>query len=146
MNKLNVVNVLLWLLLAQQATAAESIGDLTVEVTGLGGNEGQVVANLFGESNDVMKIEQAYKQEKSAITGHHASLVFRQVPYGKYAVSVFHDQNANGKLDHNLLHLPAEPLGFSNHFSMGVFSGLPSFEKLQFVFEAGKEKVEIELR
>jgi uncharacterized protein (DUF2141 family) len=63
--------------------------------------------------------------------------------YGKYAVSVFHDENGNGTVDHNFLHFPAEPLGFSNDFHLGIFAGLPSFEKLQFEFTPGAEPVSI---
>jgi uncharacterized protein (DUF2141 family) len=56
---------------------------------------------------------------------------------------VFHDENGNGTLYHNILHFPAEPLGFSNQFYLGIFSGLPSFEKLQFEFTPGAEAVSI---
>jgi len=34
---------------------------------------------------------------------------------GKYAVSVFHDENSNGKLDTNFLGIPREGVGASNN-------------------------------
>ena len=36
---------------------------------------------------------------------------------GIYAAVVFHDENDNGEIDHNALHFPAEPLGFTGGFS-----------------------------
>lgn len=36
------------------------------------------------------------------------------LPYGTYAIAVFHDLNGNGQLDKNALGVPTEPYGFSN--------------------------------
>ncbi len=133
---------ILWLS-AQAAAAGETSGDLTLSVSGFSSDHGQVIANLFREGDDVMKIDKAYSQARATISGNRAQLVFRNLKYGKYAISVFHDENGNGTLDHNLLRFPAEPLGFSNQFHLGIFSGLPSFEKLQFEFTPGAEPVSI---
>lgn len=144
MNKYIVVSTLFALsLLAQTAAADPTEGDLTIVVSGFPNENGQVIANLFREGGDVMKIDKAYLHAREAISGNRAQLVFRNLKYGKYAVSVFQDENGNGTLDHNFLHFPAEPLGFSNQFHLGVFSGLPSFEKLQFDFAPGMETVPI---
>jgi len=43
-----------------------------------------------------------------------ASVVFSDLPVGEYAIKLFYDVNANGKLDTNLLGIPSEPFGFSN--------------------------------
>lgn len=130
-------------LLAQTAAADPMSGDLTIVVGGFSSDRGRAIANLFREGDDVMKIDKAYLHAREAISGNRAQLVFRNLPYGKYAVSVFQDENGNGTLDHNSLHFPAEPLGFSNQFHLGVFSGLPSFEKLQFDFAPEMEMVSI---
>jgi uncharacterized protein (DUF2141 family) len=147
MNKRIMVFILpILALLAQPAAADPMSGDLTLVVGGFPGDHGQVIANLFREGDDVMQIDQAYLHAREAISGNRAQLVFRNLPYGKYAVSVFHDENGNGMLDHNFLQFPAEPLGFSNNFHLGVFSGLPSFEKLQFDFVPGAETVSISVK
>jgi len=144
MNKCISISILSILSLLAQAAAADPMsGDLTILVGGFPNDRGQVIANLFREDDNVMKIDKAYLHERGAISGNRAQLVFRNLPYGKYAVSVFHDENGNGILDHNSLHLPAEPLGFSNHFNLGIISGLPSFEKLQFDFSPGTATVSI---
>lgn len=72
-----------------------------------------------------------------------ASIEFPDLAYGTYAVSVYHDKNDNGMLDHNVFHFPAEPLGFSNHFQLGLTSGMPTFEKMKFQFAADTGALEI---
>lgn len=147
MNKRIVISILSVLsLLAQAAVADPMSGDLTILVGGFKNDRGQVIANLFREGDDVMQIDKAYLHAREAISGNRAQLVFRNLPYGKYAVSVFQDENGNGILDHNSLHFPAEPLGFSNGFQLGLFSGLPAFEKLQFDFKPEANTIEITFR
>lgn len=144
MNKIFMASILI--LLSQNCFADDSSGNLTIQVRGLLHERGQVIANLFREGDDVMQIEKAYLRTQGNISGNQTRLVFQNLKYGKYAVSVFHDGNGNGNLDHNLLSLPAEPLGFSNGFQLGLFSGLPSFEKLQFVFGPGADTIEITVK
>ncbi|WP_226702829.1 DUF2141 domain-containing protein [Microbulbifer elongatus] len=36
------------------------------------------------------------------------------LPYGALAISVHHDNNANGKMDSNFIGIPKEPVGLSN--------------------------------
>ncbi|MDH3210362.1 MAG: DUF2141 domain-containing protein [Burkholderiaceae bacterium] len=49
---------------------------------------------------------------------------------GTYAVSVYYDQDGNGKLNTGLFGIPTELVGFSNN-AEGLF-GPPSFEKAAF--------------
>jgi len=53
------------------------------------------------------------------------SITFRQLPPGRYAIIVFHDENDNGLLDENALGVPVEGYGFSNN-AKGFLSA-PSF-------------------
>ena len=70
-------------------------------------------------------------------------MVLTDLAYGPYAMVVFHDENDNGTLDHNVLRLPAEPLGFSKGFKLSLFSGMPNFEKLRFDFTVDSMPLEI---
>lgn len=143
---MNKFFVLVLLLLAQNCVADEGSGSLTIQVNGLTHDRGKVIAKLFREGDNVMKIETAYLRVQATISDKKAQLVFQNLKYGKYAVTVFHDENDNGTLDHNIFRMPAEPLGFSNGFQLGIRSGLPGFEKLQFDFEAGAETMVVIVR
>lgn len=118
--------------LASPARSAAAGGDLVVLGNGFAHDGGQAVANLFRPGDDIFR--PPYRQMNAAIRDGRASLVFRGLPYGAYAVVLFHDVNGNGDLDHNFFRLPAEPLGFSGKYRFTLFSGRPTFEKLQVEF------------
>jgi uncharacterized protein (DUF2141 family) len=42
------------------------------------------------------------------------TLVLRDLSPGTYAVSAYHDLDANSQLNNNLMGLPVEPYGFAN--------------------------------
>lgn len=148
MNKKLTTGLFVWLLtiLSGNCLADDSTGNLVIQVRGLPDERGQVIANLFRAGDDVLKIETFYLRAQGKISDRRARVVFQNLKYGEYAVSVFHDENGNGILDHNLLRLPAEPLGFSNGFQLGLFSGLPNFEKLHFFFSPGADTIEITVK
>jgi uncharacterized protein (DUF2141 family) len=64
------------------------------------------------------------------------------VKEGQYAVSIFQDENGNGKLDSNFIGIPKEPYGFSNNLRKML---PPSFEEASFHY-AGEELIEINLK
>jgi uncharacterized protein (DUF2141 family) len=66
---------------------------------------------------------------------------FFHVAPGTYAVSVFHDENSNGKLDTNLMGIPREGVGASNG-ARGHF-GPPKFDDAAFHFSGGQLDLKI---
>ena len=82
--------------------------------------------------------------------------VFEGIPRGIYAVSVFHDENMNGKLDKNHLGAPKEGYGTSNNTQqrMGCSVHLylppecmesPAFGEAKFSVDESHHSVEIKL-
>lgn len=125
----------------EYAPASAGQADLVVHATGFGSNQGHAVADLFVEGEDILG--KPHIRIEGDIKGGQATLTFPNLKYREYAVRVFHDENGNGKLDHNFMSIPSEPLGFSNGFSLGLTSGLPTFEKLRFSFVSGARPLEI---
>lgn len=123
---------------------AEGLGDLVINAGGFGHERGQAVANLFREGDDVF--HKPYLRVTTKIEAGKAVLVFPALQHGTYAITMFHDENGNNDLDHNIFHIPAEPLGFSNGFKFSLFSGLPNFEKLRFEFGPEGKAVEITVK
>ena len=120
-------------------------GTLTVHVIGFKSAKGHAIINLFREGQDVLKLKEAYRRATCTIEDGQVTFSFTELPFGSYAVSVFHDVNDNGELDHRM-GFPAEPLAFSNGFHLSVFSGVPSFEKLKFVFRQDTALLEIRFK
>lgn len=105
-------------------------------------NNGQAIANLFvkGES---LKKKPAHQLISKIINGK-AIFYFTDLPFGDYAVIVFHDKNANGDLDHSW-GMPSEPLGYSNNWSFSLFTGMPSFEKLRFHYSQQSNSITLKV-
>ena len=94
------------------AGAAAQAYDLTVEVLNARSDKGLVAGALYGtEASWLKDALQGERQPAAART----VLVYRNLPVGPYALSLFHDENGNGKLDSNMIGMPVEAYGFSNN-------------------------------
>lgn len=136
----------IFLSFSQAVVAADGAGTLSIHASGFFHERGHAIANLFREGDEVLDLNSVYRRAKVEIHKGTASIAFTELAYGTYAVSVYHDENDNGMLDHNVFHFPAEPLGFSNHFQLGLTSGMPTFEKMQFQFSPDIGVVEIAVK
>ena len=72
------------------------------------------------------KFAKALHLGRAEIQGGTASFRFDDLEPGRYAVAVFHDENANDAVDTNWLGIPREGLGVSNDAKS--FMGPPRFD------------------
>lgn len=117
---------------------------LHVGFTGLESQKGHILYLLFateeGFPNEASRsLRQGSIEAKDAEKG----LTFNDLPPGRYALSVFHDENDNDKLDTNFLGLPKEDFGFSQN--PAIYFGPPSFERSAFEVK-GSSELMIKLR
>jgi len=102
------------------SNAQQPVESIHVRITGLRNDKGQVQCALFSSAADFPKKgDKAVDRTKSEILSGQASCDFVNVAPGRYAVSVFHDENSNGKLDTNFVGIPREGIGASNNPSRG---------------------------
>lgn len=121
--------------LAQAVPASSDV--IHVEISGLHNDKGQVLCALFTSAKDFPKNgDKAVAQTRSGITNGRAVCEFSAVAPGRYAVSVFHDENSNGKMDTNFIGMPREGVGASNN-ARGHF-GPPKFDDAAFRYAGGK--------
>lgn len=115
---------------------------VNVDIGGLRDDKGQVVCALYSSSDGFPKDgKKAVAQIDSGISNKHAVCEFSGITPGTYAVSVFHDENSNGKLDSNFLGIPREGVGASNG-AKGHF-GPPKFDAAAFHFSGGRLDLKI---
>jgi uncharacterized protein (DUF2141 family) len=113
-----------------------------VEIGGLRNNKGRAVCALYSSSDGFPNNgDKALAHAKSPTSNVHAVCDFPDVKPGTYAVSVFHDENSNGKLDTTLMGIPREGVGASNN-AKGNF-GPPKFDTAAFRFSAGRLELKI---
>jgi uncharacterized protein (DUF2141 family) len=129
------------ILLFVGASAAQSQqfpGNLIhVEISGLRNDHGQVLCALFSSAEGFPKnSDKAVAHARSEISGGRAVCEFAGIVAGAYAVSVFHDENSNGRLDTKLLGIPREGVGASNNARGHL--GPPKFDAAKFQFSGGR--------
>lgn len=101
---------------------------ITVNITGIKGNEGLIMVALYNSEDTFLK--KTFRASFSKIKNKKSEIVFKDVPSGTYAISCFYDKNSNKKMDSNLLGIPKEQYGMSNN-ARG-FMGPPSFKDAKF--------------
>jgi uncharacterized protein (DUF2141 family) len=117
-------------------------GDLTVKIENVRNAQGSVLAALYDSEASYMKQPSARSTFKVKAIPGEVQYVLHDLPAGKYAISVFHDENSNGKLDTNLVGIPKEGYGFSN----GSGRRPPTFEKAAFQFDGTAQSITITLQ
>ena len=134
------------LLPAADATAdpPPARGTLRVDADGFPSSAGHAYVRLYRPGDDV--VGTPWRTVRADIADGKARFEVPELPEGAYAVVVHHDVNDNGRIDHGVVGWPVEPLGFSNGFRLGLFSGKPSFEKLRFAFAAGSAPLAVTVR
>ncbi len=89
---------------------------LTVEVSNIENNQGQIFIGLYNQADGFSKMDKIYKKGLlSVLDKNTLHYTFTNVPDGDYAVSLFHDENSNNELDTNFIGIPKEGYGFSNN-------------------------------
>lgn len=105
---------------------------LTIEVKELRNSKGLVQFALYNEKGTIPdeKYKHYYKLGTAVIDDRSATYTFFDLPSGRYAVNVLHDENQNGKIDKGLI-LSKEGIGFSNYEKIGLLNK-PNFSKANF--------------
>ena len=106
---------------------------LSFHASGFTHNKGKAVIFLFRKSDAIPK--SPFLTTSASIVNGNALITFPDLPYGEYAAILLHDENNNGEIDHSF-GIPSEPLGYTNNWTLSLFSGMPSFQKLKFQFSA----------
>ena len=107
---------------------------ITVTVVEADNNKGKMFIALYNSEIDFL--ETSYKGTMSKIENKQCTVTFDDIPQGTYAVSIFHDENDNGKLDTNFFGIPTEDYGCSNDAK--GFMGPPKWADAKFELKDDK--------
>ena len=112
---------------------------LTVEVKELQNSKGVVQFALYNKDGTIPDedYKKCWKILKEKIQNGTSKVTFSNLPLGKYAVNILHDENENGEIDKGFI-LPIEGVGFSNYQSIGL-TNRPNFSKASFELKSDKK-------
>jgi uncharacterized protein (DUF2141 family) len=108
---------------AGQAQADGS--QVVVRIEGLRSASGFVRLGLYDSPDDFPRGRPVAGQAVPAMSGS-VEAVFDDLPDGRYAIAVYHDEDGDGEFTKNFVGLPLEGYGFSN--DAPVLLGPPAFD------------------
>jgi len=137
---------LLFMISAGTASFAGQAGthtsDLIIHITGFENSKGIAKVALVNSKKNY--------SEDIPFKGYNFNIINHQVtqtltlPYGEYAIKVYHDENGNDELDTRMFGIPKERYGFSNN-ARGTF-GPPEYEDALFKLDTPEKKITIHLQ
>ena len=142
------VAALLTVLLGAGSGAETATGKLTLHVTGLNNDKGVVRIAIFNSKASYAakddSSDQAFKKDISKITEKASNYTFDSLPYGDYAIKIFHDEENSGKFLKGTFGIPKVQYGFSNN-ARGML-GPATYEKAKFTLNQPQMTMPIEMQ
>lgn len=106
--------VLIALFLTQLFYAqTKASAEVTVRIENIKSDKGKILVGVYSE-NTFMKSKPEYGAQSEIVDGV-ATVTFKDLPAGTYAISCFHDKNDNSQMDFEPTGMPLEPYGVSNN-------------------------------
>ena len=99
--------------------------NLAITITGVKSTDGKIQIGLYNKKESFPHVDGQYKLFYVDANGFSGIYTFKDLPYGEYAVAIFHDKNSDKICNTNFLGIPKEGYGFSKNFKPRLSS--PSF-------------------
>ena len=106
----------------------ESVSDITVVISNFDNNKGKAYIALY--NSEASFLNKGIEATFTKIENNSCTVTFKGVPNGIYAISMFHDENDNNKMDTALFGIPKEDYGCSNNAK--GFMGPPKWQDAKF--------------
>ena len=115
---------------------------IRIRVSGLRSDDGRLTCGLFVEENWLRA--GAVSGKGGEIDDGAAACFFPAVEPGTYAISTYHDENGNGRLDTGFMRIPKEGTAASNDAYRRF--GPPRYEDAKFDYPGGVLELTAEMR
>ncbi|MDH3975507.1 MAG: DUF2141 domain-containing protein [Deltaproteobacteria bacterium] len=137
--------ILLFILLGiTNAGGNEIKGNIHVTVEKMKNSKGYVKIRLYNSGEGFpLSGKRSLESRMVPIREGRADTLFKDLPYGFYALAVLHDENGNGKMDLKWGFYPSEGAAVSNNPQPGLVP--PSFEEAKLVLDSAGLHVKIQM-
>lgn len=116
----------------------QQIFKLRIKIENLKNSKGKLIVLIYNKDGTIpdKTFSKYYKKKIISIKNMTGYVEFDNLPEGRYAVNIIHDENSNGKLDKGFL-LPKEGFGLSNFDKVNLFHK-PNFKQASFLLNTDK--------
>ena len=116
-------------------------GTVYVHIKDLRNNKGQIMISLHTSEVGFPKTDMHTQKFIKTVTAPETVIKLTDIPFGKIAVSMLHDEDNSGKMTFNFFGLPQEGFGFHKNYKVTLRS--PSFDEVAFDFNTSEAHVDI---
>ena len=144
MRIIKFISLFLIAVLTVYSSNAQQTGTMIIEVGSMRNDNGVVAIAVFsGEEGFPGSDEKVLQSATAKIKDGKASLEFSDIPFGEYAISAYHDENANDDLDANWIGIPKEGVGASNNAKGKM--GPPKYKDARFDFSKNGQQIKFDI-
>lgn len=111
--------------------------NLTIIIKGIQNPIGTMNFAVYDDAENYDNSKDYFVGKSIPVESLEFEYVFQDMPYGNYAISLFHDEDENKELNTNWIGMPKELFGFSNDAKAKM--GPPDFEDASFEIKGDME-------
>lgn len=94
--------------------------NLGVEISNIKSISGNIKLGIFDKAHSYRTKSSPFLRTSKEVTDTILKYTFTDVPYGRYAIAVYHDENDDDTLNTRKLGIPIEGIGFSGKYSSRI--------------------------
>jgi len=119
-------------------------GKLVIQVCHPDAAFGKVLLAVYNQEQGFLDGGQLLGRRLQVEAGDDVLFELDDLPYGEYALALYHDLNGNERFDTNILGIPVEPYAFSNN--VRAKWSKPRYEEARFDFQQHEQRVMVRLK
>ena len=133
----HLIKIIIVLLISSSFSSAQNNNnqDVIVNISILSSNKGKVYVAIYDTEDSFLN--KGFQYLATKIDARTCSVIIKNIPEGTYAISMFHDENDNDKMDSMVFGILKEDYECSNNAK--GFMGPPKWEDAK--FEVSNKKV-----
>jgi uncharacterized protein (DUF2141 family) len=116
--------------------APEPNPKLTIKISNIEKMKGEIIVGVFSSESAFLKEGAAVKNYSIKVNKDAATFTITDLPKGEYAISMYHDENSDNKMNTSFIGIPKEAYGFSNNVKPKMSA--PKYQDCKFTFSEDK--------
>ena len=104
---------------------------LTIKVSGIKKIKGNIITGMYNNNEDWLIVGKEFIKKVNQIHEVEETIIFKDLQKGKYAISLYQDEDQDDQIKKNIIGIPKEGYGFSNNVK--PWFKAPSYKNAAFI-------------